>query len=216
MSKDKSKVLVEGNTISGTAQDIINKLQEATDSLNDDLDEIDKPFQIMSASIKDEVCEYGYEVLTGPQQGSKIPKCKGSFNVHEDMIAAFQQLDIHLAESEDAFEYVLDPKVSLSELMEHEIASKFSVGGFRISGTNENEGYILIGHKAVKVGHMVIESEKLQKNNYRFFEDLKESIGWAVNEVEEYMNGKTATTYVQSSIPFPDSLPGLNEDFLAK
>lgn len=207
------KVKVKGNTISGTAEDIIDHLQAAADALNG-VQEENKPFQITSASIKDEVCEYGYEVLQGPQQGSKIPKCKGSLNVHEDMIVAFQRLDIHLAESEDAFEYVFPPTSGLDELIEHELAEKFSVGGFRISGSDENLSYTLIGHKVCKVGYMALESEKLQKNNYRFFEELKEAMENAVNEVEQYMAGKTPAAYnPQGSLPFPEDT---EQDFIAQ
>ena len=209
------KITVEGNTISGKAEDIIDHLQAATDALNGVGKEIEKPFQITSATIKDEVCEYGYEVLQGPQQGSKIPKCKGSFNVHEDMIAAFQNLDIHLADSEDAFDYVFPPEVYLEQLVEHELAGKFSVCGFRISGSDENLSYTLIGHKICKVGYMALESEKLQKNNYRFFEDLKAAINNAVAEVELYMNGKTASMYLQGALPFPESGSSNDNEFVA-
>ncbi len=184
----KSKVKVEGNTISGTAEAIMDVMQKATDRLQ--AKEEIKPYEITHASIKEEECNYGYEIKTGKTAGDKIPTRKGEAIVHNDMINAFDALRVHLAVSDDAFKHIYTELPELDELKEHEVVEAFYIAGFKVQGVDEDEGYLLSGHKWVTLGSMGINTPKITKNNYKFFDDLKEQMDLARFEVEEYMNGK--------------------------
>lgn len=179
----KPKVKVEGNTISGTAEAIGDLLAKA----------IPKPYEITSASIKESLCNYGYEIKTGPTAGDKIPTRKGSAIIHEDMNKAFEALNVHLAIIDDAFRYVFKELPALGDLQAHDIRGGFTVTGFKINGSEEDEGFVLLGDKWVTYGIMASDTPKISKSSgYKFFNELKEAVENARTEVELYMNGKAA------------------------
>lgn len=197
----KPKITVEGNTISGTAEDITSHLKSVADKLSKDAEQ--KPYEITSASIKEQLCNYGYEIKTGPCAGDKIPTRKGSAEVHQDMNDAFAELNVHLAIIDDAFQYVFDELDSLEVLRIHAVAGRFTVTGFKIQGSLENEGFVLIGEKYVGHGNIGLETPKISaSSNYQFYDELKEAIENAREEVEEYMNGKSAPKYEQGELDF--------------
>lgn len=191
----KSKVSVNGNTITINADNV----SEALDAF------IQKPIEITNASIKELLCNYGYEIKTGPCAGDKIPTRKGSAEVHDDMVDAFSDLNVHLAVIDDAFQYVFDELHSLDELKDHDVTGRFTVTGFKISGTQENEGYILMGEKYVSHGNIGLETPKITSGlSYPFFDKLKEGVEKARVEVEAYMNGKAAAKVEQGEFDFPE------------
>jgi hypothetical protein len=176
MAKKKSETVIEG-----TLDEITDMLQKAAQ----------KPVAITNASIKDGMCNYGYEILTGAGAGDKIPNRKGSNIVHEDMHAAFKQLDVHLAVIDDAFKFNASHLTALDDMSAHDITAEFTVTGFKLTGKEENEGFILLGEKYVTTGSISLETPKINAgSNYPFFEELSASVGLAVEEVELYMNGK--------------------------
>lgn len=200
----KGKVKVEGNTISGTAEAIVDVLQKASQRLNGQAEQ--KTVAITAASIKEELCNYGYEIVLGPCAGDKIPNRKGSAIVHNDMIDAFAKLNVHLAIIDDAFKYSGVQLESIDDAAEYEITQLFTVTGFRINGTEENEGYIIIGDKYVTLGVIGVETLKISKSSgYTYFEELKEAIENARHEVELYMNGKASSKADQPELPFPSA-----------
>lgn len=205
MGKKKVTVESEGNTltISGSAEAITDALQEA----------VKKAIQITSASIKEELCNYGYEIMTGPCAGDKIPNRKGSSMVHEDMIEAFKKLNVHLAIIDDAFKYSGKELTSIDNLEDTDIAGLFAVTGFKITGSEENEGIILVGEKWVSHGSIALETPKMTSgSNYPFFTELKESVDHARAEVEEYMNGKSAPRFEQGEMDFAAQPASGSED----
>lgn len=164
---------------------------------------IEKPHVIISAYIKDGMCDYGYEIKKGPGAGDNIPKRKGSAYVHDDMTEAFAQLDVHLAVIDDAFKNAHKQYPSLDEHRDDELTSLYKVTGIRITGKEENEGFILIGEKWVTSGSIGLETPKIiQTANYVFYEELVEAIENVRAEVEQYMNGKVALK--QTVIDFPE------------
>lgn len=187
----KSKVQIEGNTISGTAEDITDALNKVTEKLKASYEQ--KPYQIMSASIKEQKCNYGYEIKTGPTAGDKIPTRKGEAIIHDDMDNAFYELKVFLAIADDAFKHVFTELPELDELKTHEITQEFTVTGFKVQGNEEDEGYSLVGEKYVSLGILGVDTPKINhSSNYKFFEELKDAVSNARNEVELYMNGKSA------------------------
>ena len=200
------KLKIADGIISGTAEDIIAVLDKATKRAEGkDNDGEEKPYVITSASIKEELCNYGYEIRTGPCAGDKIPTRKGSAVVHHDMIKAFSSLNVHLAIVDDVFKYSGDHVETLEQMRNHDLIDIFSVTGFKIQGSDENEGFVLVGEKWVSHGSIGLETPKITTStNYPFFEELKEAIEKAREEVEAYMNGKAAPKDEQPELPFPD------------
>jgi SpoU rRNA methylase family enzyme len=193
MGKRKPKVTAEGNTLIIEA----DNLKDAVDLL------APKPYEITSASIKEQKCNYGYEIKTGPTAGDKIPTRKGEAIIHQDMNDAFAALKVHLAIADDAFRHVFDELPELDELTAHEITQEFTVTGFKTTGTEEDEGYFLIGDKYVTLGVMGVDTPKITAgSNYKFFEELSDAISNARKEVELYMNGKNGEEDNQPELPF--------------
>lgn len=170
-------------------------------------DILEKPIVITAATIKDDQCNYGYEIKTGPGAGDKIPTRKGSSFVHEDMLNSFLALRIHLAIIDDAFKYSKVKVTTPDAMQDHEITELFTLTGFKISGSEENEGYILIGEKWVTHGSISLETPKMSSSSgYPFFSELKEAVENARTEVEQYMNGKSAPVdddEKMPELPFP-------------
>ena len=172
------------------------------------MDEVlEKPIEITNASIKDMLCNYGYEIKTGPGAGDKIPTRKGSSIVHEDMVERFRAMRVHMAILDDAFKYS-GVEVSVPEdLDDHEVTDLFTVNGFKITGSTDNEGYIITGEKWVSYGSISLETPKITSSTgYPFFDQLQSAVEEARNEVEQYMNGKAAPDDDdnQPELPFPN------------
>lgn len=176
-----------------------------------DLDQfIIKPVSITNASIKEEQCNYGYEITTGPCKGDKVPNRKGSALIHTDMSDAFAELDKHLAYIDDAFSFMKKAPANIDELAKfEEIIGNFKVTGFKVHGTDENEGFILLGDKYVSQGSISLETPKITKQSgYVFFDDLQEKIEACRSEVEEYMNGKATPKMAQGDLFADDKSDG--------
>lgn len=164
-------------------EDIANKMDELVQDV--------KPYTIVSAVIKEDLCNYGYEIKNGVCSGDKIPTRKGSKVIHNDMRDAFRKLNVHLAFIDDAFKSVVVE--SIEDASEYELVSNYSVTGFKVAGNEENEGFIISGEKWVTHGSISLnDMPKITRaTNYRFYDDLKDAIEHAIIEVEAYMNGKS-------------------------
>lgn len=161
----------------------------------------ENPITIISATIKEEHCIFGYEMRKGPCAGDKVPTRKGANLIHEDMEAAFSKLTVHLANLDDAFG--TDNPDSLNQRTTYDAMDLYSVKGFKIMGVDDNEKIIILGEKIVTHGHISLESPAVSKNsNYAFFEELEEAITACRDEVDLYMNGKQAPSYEQTEMEF--------------
>lgn len=193
----RKKITVTENGISGDAESIMDALKNAADSL------AEKPIEIISASIKEGMCNYGYEIKTGVGAGDKIPTRKGSNLVHDDLYKAFFNLTIHLSIIDEVIE--LSGSETIDDLMDDQVSSGFSIIGFKVTGNEENEGFVLIGDKTVRHGVITLETPKISLSSaYPFFEELKASVNNARHEVELYMNGKCALKNDEPELPFPE------------
>jgi hypothetical protein len=203
MSKAKVEKKDNKTVITGTTDEILDLLKG---------EEV-KPLVITNAVIKERLCNYGYEIKTGPGAGDKIPNRKGSAFIHHDMVFAFSELNIHLAIIDDAFKPLgID---DFREMENHEAIESFSVIGFKITGSEGDEGYILIGEKWVSQGGIGLETPKITAtSNYPFFSELKEKVEAVRNEIELYMNGKCEGVEKMPELPFPESIDKKdNNDF---
>ncbi len=123
-----------------------------------------KPFEILSASLKDSYCNYGYEVMTGSNIGDVIPSRKGAHFVHEDLEEAFANLDVFFAHIDGAFNSWSNNQTHLSEFEEKEELAQYRVSTFKIVGVEENKSVILSGTKFTLHGDISFSTPKIKLN----------------------------------------------------
>lgn len=150
-----------------------------------------KDVEIKGAAINDALCSYSYELLKGPTKGDVLSR-KGAHIVHDDLQEKFNLLDVFFAHLDDA--YTGNTNVTPLLELEQEIETiKYKVTGFKISGVEENRSVILSGWKEVTTGIIKFETPKIKYSSaYLYISELKERVQELIDEVEMYMNGKTA------------------------
>lgn len=155
--------------------------------------EAQKQFAIISASIKDGLCNYSFEILTGIGQGN-THNVKGKGIVDDDMHTAFQKFNAHLAVVDDVFKHSGIDISNIDKMHNNELTALFSVSGFKIKGDPENESISLIGSKNVSSGGTIeLESPKIPLDalsSYEWYNELKEAADDARKEVQLYHQGK--------------------------
>ncbi|URM37183.1 hypothetical protein [Flavobacterium anhuiense] len=151
----------------------------------------EKEVEIKGASIKDALCTYSYALLKGPTKGDTLSR-NGAHIVHDDLLMKFDSLDVFFAHLDDA--YTGNKNTTPLTELEGEIETeKYHVTGFSISGVEENKSVILSGWKDVDNGIIKFSAPKIKYSSaYLYISELKERIENALDEVEKYMNGKTA------------------------
>ncbi|MBG0512900.1 hypothetical protein I4P13_15470 [Elizabethkingia meningoseptica] len=176
-------------------------------------EEFDHPIEIRSAAIKDLSCNYTYEILVGKTKGD-VSTRKGAQIIHEDLDKAFKEMDMFLAHIDGAFESWAKNQTPIQDLEADEKLANYSVSGFKISGQEENKSVILIGYKETDFGTISFDTPKIKlESTYLYKEELNDRLLTLINEVEEYMNGKTAPQYEQMSMDFSASSEEADHDF---
>jgi hypothetical protein len=167
--------------------------------------------EIKAAKLKDDFCNYSYELTEGVTAGD-ICNRSGASIVHDDMKLAFKKLNVHLAvicEEISSNDIDIDnlPDIADDTLKgkEKTLARRidsFAVSAFKIDGTGENEGVTLIGTKRLSTGdYLKLEAPKVKwSESYDFINELMADVSECKNEVEAYMNGKTAPKMVQQEL----------------
>ena len=171
------------------------------DKLNGLADQSPKDVEIKSASLKDALCTYSYELLTGKTKGDGLSR-NGKHIVHEDMEIAFDNFDVFLAHLDDAYTGN-DNSTELSFLKDEPETEKYFVNSFSITGVEENRALVLSGFKEVTNGVIKFSAPKVKLNgNYLYLTQLQEYLDNAIKEVEFYMNGKSAPQPEQIHMDF--------------
>ena len=186
------KITVQGNTISGTAEDIVNHLKKATESLGG----VEKafPFEITKASIVDDLCNYSYEIIEGEGLGD-THDVKGKGIIMDDMQNAFIELNVHFATLDDVFKHNGIEITDIDLLRNHDLTFLYNVHGLAIKGSKESESVVLMGTKHSHTAHGRIkwETPKIPMDNlsfYKWYNELKEAVDRVRLEVALYKNGK--------------------------
>lgn len=153
-----------------------------------------RSFKIVEASIKDDFCNYTYEVTKGVGLGDKH-KVDGKGIVMDDMLTAFASFNVHLACIDDVFLHSKTEFDDIDTMNNHEFTFLYLVTGFKILGGEDNESIILSGNKYVSSagGRIEIKSPKIPLDNlssYKWYNELKTAANKARREVEEYKEGK--------------------------
>lgn len=151
-----------------------------------------KPLAITSAAIKDDFCNYSYDITDGIAIGSSH-NVKGSGLVKKTMHEAFDMFNAHLAYIDQAFKLSGIEVKSIDKMHNHELTANYAVSEFKIIGEEDNEAVILIGTKLIDMlGHIKITTPKVaidKLSGYNFFKELKIAADKAREEVEAYQNG---------------------------
>lgn len=177
------------------------------------------PVRITAATIKDGFCTYYYDLKVNETVTDKLKRNSGLL-VHIDLLNAFKKLNPHLAviceeinafditdiekivssDDEEAYDKLPDDEKKISDIM-----SQYSVTGFTIDSTGENEGVSLVGTKKLSTGEpLKLDAPKKKYNgNYHFINEFRVAVDACVFEVSEYMNGKGAPIMVQTDMDFP-------------
>jgi len=165
-------------------------------------DQVQKDVEIKSASLKDALCNYGYELLTGKTKGDVIPNRRGTHIVHEDLEASFDRFNVFAAHLDDAYTGN-DNATELSVLEDSPETEKYFVSGFKISGVEENRSVSLGVTKHVTEGYFSYDTPRVKLNgNYLYLSQLTDCLDNAIKEVEFYMNGKSAPQPEQMHMDF--------------
>lgn len=176
-----------------------NKLLRALDNASEE-----KSIEIRSASLRDQLCNYSYELLTGKTKGDAISR-KGVHIIHDDLIEKVKELDVFLAHIDGAFREA-NNQTPIQELEAEDILALYEVTGFKLTGVEENKSIILVGHKEVPQGTISFETPKIKisGSTYLYIYELSDRLYEVIEEVEAYMEGKTAPQFEQSAMTFEE------------
>lgn len=160
-----------------------------------ELDELlksqDRDVEIKGAIIKDAFCTYTYSLLKGPTKGD-ILNHNGTHIIHEDLQKSFENMNVFLANLDDAYTGI-KKETPLEELEDEVETENYSVTGFKMSGSEENKSVVLIGYKQVNAGVIKFETPKVKlQGEYLYLHQLKVRLYQLIDEVEKYRDGKSA------------------------
>jgi hypothetical protein len=150
---------------------------------------------IKKARLKDRTLEVGMTETVRLNDDSTTynevtKKCDAL--VHDDMLNAFRKLVPHAAVICDLKEA---DRVKITDELNGDDITNMSVTGFTVSGTDENEGCVLIARKETgkRVLNLITPFIKYSDTDeYRYGSELSDVINACVHEVHEYLNGKCA------------------------
>ncbi|MFL5810059.1 MAG: hypothetical protein ACJ749_11100 [Flavisolibacter sp.] len=175
---------------------------------NELLDAIEKSnestISITGAEIKDDLCNYSYEIVSGKHTGF-THNVKGTGLIDDDMRTAFSKLNVHLAVIDDVYKHSDIQIGDIDRMHTDDLALLFNVTGFKIKGGEENASITLLGTKYLSAGaRMKLESPKIPIDNlssYQWYNELKTAADKCREEVEAYHNGKYTPVQVEEEEP---------------
>lgn len=164
-----------------------------------------KPLEIKNARLADLTCSYSYELLQGKTKGDVINR-KGTNLIHDDLTESFENLDVFIAHIDGAFKTWSNNQTQIQKLEESGELDLYKVNQIKIVGVEENKSLILVGYKDTDFGIIKFETPKikLEKSNYLYIEELNQRLAIVLDEVEQYMNGKSAPVPEQTYMDFAE------------
>jgi len=160
------------------------------------IEEILKPvrsFSILEATIKDEICNYTYEVIEGIGIDDQH-KVTGSGIVKETLLEAFTKFHVHLACIDEVFKHSKIEIGDIDSMHADELTSLYRVSGFKIKSSKGYDTIKLTGMKYVSSagGWMEIKTHEIVLDNlspYKWYNELKAAADAAREEVSLYKEG---------------------------
>lgn len=166
-----------------------------------------RQFEITQATIKDDFCNYSFEIIAGVGIGD-THNVKGKAGIIKDtMRTAFSKFNVHLAVIDDAFKNSGIEIEDIDMQHNHDLTLCYNVTGFTIKGGKDNESIVLSGNKYVSSagGRMELESPKITIDNlggYKWYNELATAAENAREEVALYKEGNYVP--VKEDIEEPD------------
>ena len=174
-----------------------------------------KPIEIISASLKDGLCNYSYELKTGVNIGD-THNVKGKGIIMDDLSNAFVAFNVHLAIIDEIFKNSSVEFDAIDEIKNDDLVFQFNVTGFKMKISGDVESIYLTGTKYVSSagGYLDINTHKIdltQYSSYKWFADLKEAADCARLEVELYKDGKCTPVEQEEPVKNPKQMSILDK-----
>lgn len=135
-------------------------------------------------------------------------KTQSTAPIHEDLENAFKKLIPHfiLLTEELAVEKLEDVIIN-GDLIPEDIERKYSVQEFAFGGTEDSKTVVISGYKVLSNDKTVSFSTPSQKlyedrDGYKFDENLRDTLDLLIEEVHQYMDGKSAPRNEVGSFDF--------------
>lgn len=150
--------------------------------------------QIMKAVVKDDFCNYEFEVTEGVGQGD-THSVKGKGIVDDDLKKSLGKMNVHLACVDDVFKHANVEFDNIDTVRSHELAGLYQVTGLKFKGGEEDLSVILFGNKYVSQagGRIELETPRIPLDNLSSYPWHKKLLAVALaarKEVELYRAGK--------------------------
>lgn len=177
-----------------------------------------KLFEITSASITDDLCNYSFEITDGIGLGD-THNVKGKGIIDDDLRNAFVTLNAHLAVIDDVFTHSDTDVDDINKMHGSELSQLYHVTGLKVKGSSQDESVILIGTKHVNSvgGRLDLITPKVPLNefsSYRWAKELKKAVDAVRMEVELYKGGKcTALDALDSPTDEKQNTIDFSEEF---
>lgn len=151
------------------------------------------PYKITAASLKDDICNYTYEITSGVGEGD-VHNVKGKGIAKDELLDAFRNFNVHLACIDDVFKHRGITVENLDAYRNHELAALYQVTGFKIKGHGDDESIVLVGMKSITAtgGRIEIETPKIpmdRLSSYTWYNELLEAADYARKQVDAYKCG---------------------------
>lgn len=165
---------------------------------------------VKKAKLKDRTLEVNLEeTINTPGGGSVTNEILKKCNtlVHDDLVAAFDRLKIHMVKACDfkKSELITDETIEDFDISQ---LSDYRIKGFSIGGEDDNEGVVLIGFREFPSGKVLNIITPFiryadEVDPYDYAPQMADAINAAIYEVEQYLfNDKYAVK--QLEIPFDE------------
>ena len=199
----KKKVVVFDNV--QEALSTFQNLEKTGRKEVEDAPENKRGFVITEASIKDDYCNYSFEIIDGIGVGD-THSVKGSGIIEDDLRNAFANLNVHLAAIDDIFKHSKVEILDIDELHSHELTMLYHVTSIKIKGGQDNESIIIKGNKYVSSagGRMEISTPQVPLDNlssYKWYNELKDEVDLIREEVALYKEGKYSAVEEIEPVP---------------
>lgn len=154
----------------------------------------ERGYKIVGANIKDDFCNYRYEITEGVGVGN-VHNVTGKGIIDDDLRTAMQALRPHLACLDDVFKHSKIEVINIRSMQSHDLSNLYDVTGFTIKGAKDDESVILEGTKYLSAagGRGETKIPKVPMDNlssYPHNKELKQAMDILREEVSLYHEGK--------------------------
>lgn len=147
---------------------------------------------IKEAKIKDDFCNYTYEISGGKSVGF-IHNVSGKGVIEDDLRTAFSRLNVHLAVIDDVYKHSDTQIGDIDKMHNDDLALLYTCTGFKVQGDEDNENIVLMGTKYLSSGaRMELKTPKIPIDNlssYPWHNELKTEADKCRDEVALYHYG---------------------------